>query len=319
MSQQNKTTLQTNINSQLADNTSGNISAADVRDNLINITDSLLFNSGSQSINGSLTVTSFTGSLQGTATTASYVQTAQTALFVQNAQTASYVLNAVSASFATTTSYALTASYVQNAQTSSFVNLLTQTVTINGLLIQTGSHAQGTSTTATGESSHAEGQLTTATGQNSHAEGWGTITNGFASHAEGQSAIASGQGSHAEGNQTTANGAFSHAEGNNTNSKGTYSHAEGFGTIASGSYQHVQGQYNTQGDSTSLMIIGNGTTSSRKDAFKVRMSGSIVLPTTQSSSPSWTGTDGEMIFATVTGNHIFYVWMAGAWRSGSLA
>jgi len=42
MAQQDKTTLQSAINTQLADNTSGDISAADVRDNLINITDSLL-------------------------------------------------------------------------------------------------------------------------------------------------------------------------------------------------------------------------------------------------------------------------------------
>ena len=59
MSQQNKTTLQSAINTQLADNTSGDISAADVRDNLINMTDSLLFNSGSQDITGSLTVTQY--------------------------------------------------------------------------------------------------------------------------------------------------------------------------------------------------------------------------------------------------------------------
>jgi hypothetical protein len=57
MSQQNITTLQSAINTQLADNTSGDISAADVRDNLINMTDSLLFNSGSQGLTGSLTVT----------------------------------------------------------------------------------------------------------------------------------------------------------------------------------------------------------------------------------------------------------------------
>ena len=50
MSQQNQSTLQSAINTQLADNTSGAISAADVRDNLINMTDSLLFNSGSQGI-----------------------------------------------------------------------------------------------------------------------------------------------------------------------------------------------------------------------------------------------------------------------------
>jgi hypothetical protein len=75
MSQQNKSTLQSAINTDLADNTSGDISAADVRDNLINMTDSLLFNNGSQGITGSLEVTEgITGSLQGTATTASYVE-----------------------------------------------------------------------------------------------------------------------------------------------------------------------------------------------------------------------------------------------------
>lgn len=75
MSQQSKTTLQSAINTQIADNTSGDISAADIRDNLINITDSLLFNTGSgQSLTGSLNVTEgITGSLLGTATTASYV------------------------------------------------------------------------------------------------------------------------------------------------------------------------------------------------------------------------------------------------------
>jgi hypothetical protein len=68
MSQQSKNTLQTAINTQIADNTSGNITAANVRNNLINITDSLVFNTGSQAITGSLTVTGgITGSLLGTA------------------------------------------------------------------------------------------------------------------------------------------------------------------------------------------------------------------------------------------------------------
>jgi len=99
---------------------------------------------------------------------------------------------------------------------------------------------------------------------------------------------------------------------------GLASHAEGQFTIASGSYQHVEGRFNTQGDSTSLMIVGNGTSNaSRSDAFKVKMSGSIVLPTTQSIAPSWTGTDGEIVPATVSGNYFLYMWMSGAWRSGS--
>jgi hypothetical protein len=80
------------------------------------------------------------------------------------------------------------------------------------------------------------------------------------------------------------------------------------------------GVANTRGDNTSLLIVGNGNNLGvYRDAFKVRQSGSIVLPTTQSAAPSWTGVDGEMVFATVTGNHYFYVWMSGTWRSGSLS
>jgi hypothetical protein len=180
--------------------------------------------------------------------------------------------------------------------------------------------AQGYQTTASGSYSHAEGFGPKATGNFSHAEGWLTTASGIASHAEGQQSISSGSYSHAEGYQTLALGQQSHAEGYQAYALGQASHAEGLATVASGAFQHVQGQYNTHGDTTSLMIVGNGASDvSRKDAFKVRLSGSIVLPTTQSSAPSWTGTDGEMVFATVTGNHRFYVWMAGAWRSGSLA
>ena len=57
MSQQNKTTLQQSINTQLADNSAGDISAADVRSNMINITDSLVFNNEDQSIVGSIELT----------------------------------------------------------------------------------------------------------------------------------------------------------------------------------------------------------------------------------------------------------------------
>ena len=431
MSQQNKTTLQSAINTQLADNTSGDISAADVRDNLINMTDSLLFNTGSaQSLTGSLTVTEgITGSLQGTATTASFVVTAQTASYVATAQTASYVTTAQTASFVVT---AQTASYVATAQTASYVAggnvngaVASATDAVNSALIYTSKtdtngefkvlftdnlnlddnsdvykengstftynpglnrlslsriladnitgSLQGTATAAVSASyattaSVLLGSVTSASyavtaslsnetigagdlgsiqfkggtgpgsvegkntwsstfswnvfnsglniGDPNNTGGYGTgdyylavgydaLAAGFAA-AFGSSSYASGEGSFTHGKAITA--------------IGNYSHAEGLGTIASGSYQHVQGRYNTQGDTTSLMIVGNGTTTNaRKDAFKVRMSGSIVLPTTQSAAPSWTGADGEMVFATVTGAHYFYVWMAGAWRSGSLS
>jgi hypothetical protein len=179
-----------------------------------------------------------------------------------------------------------------------------------------GSHAEGFLTTASGNDSHAEGDRTFAQGDYSHAEGWLTIAGNY-SHAEGLLTTAVGGVSHAEGAYTISQGDYSHAEGFGTVALGDYSHTEGYGTIASGSYQHVQGQFNTHGDSTSLMIVGNGTLSVRRDAFKVRMSGSIVLPTTQSSAPSWTGTDGEIVPATVGGQYFLYMWMNGAWRSGS--
>lgn len=61
MAQQDKTTLQTNINTDLADNTTGAIGAGDVRNNLIDLTDSLLFNSGSQAFTGELFITATSG------------------------------------------------------------------------------------------------------------------------------------------------------------------------------------------------------------------------------------------------------------------
>jgi hypothetical protein len=79
MTQRNKSYLSASIATCINDNTTGQITAGDVRENLIDITDSLLFNSDFQSITGSLTATSFTGSLLGTssyATTASFKQQA---------------------------------------------------------------------------------------------------------------------------------------------------------------------------------------------------------------------------------------------------
>ena len=92
----------------------------------------------------------------------------------------------------------------------------------------------------------------------------------------------------------------------------------GPGTISSASFQTTIGQYNTQGDNKSLFIVGNGTSGgARKDALKVTMSGSIILPNTQSVKPVWSGSNGEMVPATVGGQYFLYMWMDGAWRSGS--
>ena len=243
----------------------------------------------------------------------------------------------ISGSLLGTSSFAISASYVETAQTasytltSSYVNPLTQTVTINGLLIQTGSHAEGGNTTANGGISHAEGSHTNAIGFASHAEGWGATSSGSYSHAEGLSTTATGNyshaegaytstlgtGSHAEGTSTTATGIASHAEGAYTSTlgtgshaegygtiaKGDYSHAEGFHTVASGSYQHVQGQYNISSSAQSAFIVGNGTAEGARSnlifasASLVQVTGSVI------STAGFTGSLQGTASYAVTASH----------------
>lgn len=98
----------------------------------------------------------------------------------------------------------------------------------NCLALETGAHAMGKETIASGIFSHTEGTSSKASGGNSHAEGAHTIASGDFSHAEGQSTVARGVNSHAEGVTTTASGGNSHAEGARTTSLGSRSHAEGY-------------------------------------------------------------------------------------------
>ena len=193
------------------------------------------------------------------------------------------------------------------------------------------SHAEGQFTTASGDSSHTEGYQTFASGNYSHTEGIGTSTIGYASHAEGTGSIASGSyshaegsatnaigvGSHSEGYQTSASGNYSHAEGQGTKALGEYSYAGGIQTIASGSPQHVIGKYNTQGDNTSLFIVGSGDSITLKDAFKVTHSSSIIVAT-QSISPSWVGVEGEIKPVATGGNFYLYVYIGNNWRRTAL-
>ena len=125
----------------------------------------------------------------------------------------------------------------------------------------TGCHAEGTGTTASGESSHAEGNYTTASGDRSHAEGTGTTASGESSHAEGYYTTASSTYSHAEGYYTTASGNYSHAEGGDTTASGNRSHTEGEGTTASGNNSHAEGNYTTASGENSH-TEGEGTTAS---------------------------------------------------------
>jgi len=207
------------------------------------------------------------------------------------------------------------------------------------------SHAEGSGSIASGDVSHAEGRETFASGAYSHAEGFYTTASGVASHADGRSTWAKGDLSHAEGQYTTAHGDSSHAEGAYTIASGSYSHAEGSGsiaygfgsnasgretqaigdysyagginTIASGSPQHVVGKYNTQGDDTSLFIVGNGDSITLRDAFKVTHSSSIIVAT-QSIAPSWVGVEGEIKPVATGGNYYLYVYIGGNWRRTAL-
>lgn len=153
------------------------------------------------------------------------------------------------------------------------------------------SHAEGRSTTAAGAQSHAEGYNTSATAQWAHAEGNSTSATDLAAHAEGAGSTASGRGSHAEGLNTLSGGQYthteglatraintgSHAEGSGSHAVAQYSHAEGIGTVASGSGQHVQGYFNTQGNTTSLAIIGNGVDASNRSDLALFNVGGIVF------------------------------------------
>lgn len=133
-----------------------------------------------------------------------------------------------------------------------------------------GSHAQGLDTLASGDYAHSEGRGSAAIWFYSHAEGLFTTASGEGSHSEGDTTVASGYGSHAEGNTTEAAGQWSHAEGEGTRALGLSSHAGGFYTVASGSRQTVFGHYNAEGNTSSLFVVGDGTSSiQRGDIFRL--------------------------------------------------
>ena len=115
------------------------------------------------------------------------------------------------------------------------------------------------------------------------------------------------------------NGSLTTTEGFGTDNTRTGINSLTIGTFltSSADNQLVIGKQNIKGDTTSLFIVGNGGDSldSAADAFKVRSSGSIQIPTTQSAAPSWSGSNGELIPATVGGNHYLYMSMGDNWVS----
>lgn len=121
-------------------------------------------------------------------------------------------------------------------------------------------------------------------GNYSIAEGWNTTASGYCAHAEGgpsgspnDGPVASGESSHAEGSGTLSSGRMAHAEGRYTESNGNGSHAQNEGTIANGDAQTALGKYNVA-DTTSAVIIGNGTASNaRSNALTIDWNGDVNL------------------------------------------
>jgi len=102
----------------------------------------------------------------------------------------------------------------------------------------------------------------------------------------------------------------SHAEGWYSETRGPYSHAQNCYTIASGESQTALGKFNVA-DTTSAVIIGNGTSNARSNALTVDWSGNVTASGTVSAAnlggPYY---DGDMDDLVTPG--IYYVAAASA-------
>lgn len=366
----------TDVLPAVATSTTSKITLGNLANSITGVTSSI---SASLAQTASFVKNAQTASYVLNAVTASFVTLAQTASFVTTAQTASYVdgnsfttdnkalsaSNAITASYvdgnsftvdnpALSASYALTASYALNGGGGAAFPF-TGDAHIYGKLVVTGSlingavgnvasglnsHAEGFTTTTTGQYSHAEGFSTTTIGQFSHAEGLDTDAIGTASHAEGRLTKAVGDWSHAEGSSTYALGAYSHAEGRNTLASASYSHAEGhfttasalyshtegYYTIAQGWYQHVQGTYNVTSTNQYAFIVGNGIDDSNRSNLvyasgsNFEVSGSLIVTGSLNVSNGYavlTQVSESLNFADDTAAAAGGVPLGGIYRSGN--
>jgi hypothetical protein len=71
--------------------------------------------------------------------------------------------------------------------------------------------------------------------------------------------------------------------------------------------------FNIRHSSTDIVTI------SATGLFQVTSPSGSILSPTQSAVPTFPGVDGQFLFGTVTGQPVMFVWMAGRWRSSSLA
>ena len=150
------------------------------------------------------------------------------------------------------------------------------------------STSMGELTTASGRETLAIGNSTNASGDYSTAMGLSTTASGAQSTAMGRLTTASGISSLALGYSTTASGHQSISAGNSSNASASYSTAIGYGSVASDFASVVIGQYNSSGStvtnnatsfntSNTAFVIGNGTSGSLSDAFKVMFNGDATV------------------------------------------
>lgn len=172
------------------------------------------------------------------------------------------------------------------------------------------SHTEGYNNTNNGLHAHVEGYNNTTKSQSTHIEGESnTIENSIWAHVEGcNNSVSDGaSAAHVEGSNNDARGVSAHAEGASTRAWGKQSHSGGYDSIAGGDYsfvhgisssatgeasvafgrnnsaysdQFVIGKYaKTYDDPNDTKIpyeyfaIGNGDSSTRKNAFTVYRDG----------------------------------------------
>jgi hypothetical protein len=91
----------------------------------------------------------------------------------------------------------------------------------------------------------------------------------------------------------------------------------------SGTMTGVWSLYANPTSSITPFTIAHGVTNiiaiSSSGIFQLTSPSGSILQPTQSAVPTFPGVDGQFLFGTVTGQPVMFVWMAGRWRSSSLA
>ena len=115
---------------------------------------------------------------------------------------------------------------------------------------------------ADGFMSHAEGNSTTASGDGAHAEGYSTMASGDGAHAEGNHSVASGENSHAQNNETLASSANQTAIGkfNIDDNADTYALIVGNGTADTARSNALTVAWNGDLTAAGDVADGNGDT-----------------------------------------------------------